>query len=77
LVSWGGLDFSVEPEEKWKKFEEAFYKVDNNYSRLLRVRAAAPSTRLSSTGVNSGFYSNYTDLFEAMVEAERARSGNE
>jgi hypothetical protein len=82
-INWGGaratsqlgdnFDFSDEPERRWKEFEEELYKLDQQEGeRFQKVRDFAPNhIKLSEEKINPEDYSNYTDLFDAMVKAAR------
>jgi hypothetical protein len=68
------FSFSVEPEESWKKFEEKLYNLDRERKECIQriIAFAMGDAKLLATNIKLENYSNYADLFNAMVEAARA-----
>jgi hypothetical protein len=81
--TWGGakiirhlgsdFDFSTNPGERWKKFEEELYEADCDWERFRQVRDSTLNIQLSEKNVKPRDYTNYTELFNAMVEAAKDR----
>jgi hypothetical protein len=64
------FDFSANPEESWREFEVAFYKLDcEKGGRFKKVRDSGLGVGLSEKGIDPELYSNYSDLSDAMIEA--------